>query len=284
MLKKIFQGSNFWRKSSPYITITQPIPFIQRPVLHEGWTPEWRQECIAELKSLLVTKGFLKTIDGAFDQETTLAVKAFQRANSLEVDGFVGQLTWAALLFPVLERTDTIVPETQEQVRELQMNLRKEHLNVEVDGFFGAETERAVKEFQRRCKVRDDGVCGHLTRSLLMGQKTEWIPSSRLFFLSSTLAEQFFIIIAIAAGMNVAAAIHIAAGTHVDPSEGTVTLSVSSLLIVAYGLSCVSQPIFSKLPVDRLAHSDLPLIRFAPYVLTGVFWRSIFGGLFKILL
>ena len=279
MFKKIFRSLSKWRTLPHYMTITQPIPFIQRPVLHEDWTPAWRQECITELKSLLVIEGFLTTTHGDFDQDTTLAVKTFQRANSLEADGFVGQLTWAALLFPILKRTDTIVPETQDKVRDLQMHLRKEHLNVEIDGFFGVETERAVKEFQRRYKVRDDGVCGYLTRSLLMGQKTEWVPSSRLLSLSSAMAEQFFIIVAIAAGMHVAAGLHMTAGTHVAPSEENANLSVSSLLIIAYSLSCVSQPVFSKFPIERLTNSGLPLIRFAPYVLTGIFWRNIFGGL-----
>ena len=75
-----------------------------------------------------------------------------------------------------------------------------------------------------------------------------------------------------------------AAGIHVDNSGDKVALSVSGLLIIAYSLSCVSQPIFSKLSIGRLTNSGLPLIRFAPYVLTGVFWRSIFGELFKALL
>ena len=117
-----------------------------------------------------------------------------------------------------------------------------------------------------------------------MVQKTEWIPPSKILFLSSALVVQLCIILAILAGIHVAAGIHMAAGIHVDNSGDKVALSVSGLLIIAYSLSCVSQPIFSKLSIGRLTNSGLPLFRFAPYVLTGVFWRSIFGELFKALL
>lgn len=39
-------------------------------------------------------------IDGAFGPKTELAVKAFQLANGLTVDGVVGPVTWTALLAP----------------------------------------------------------------------------------------------------------------------------------------------------------------------------------------
>ena len=106
----------------------------------------WREKCIQELKSELVKKDLLNTTDGDYDRETMLAVKKFQRANDLKVDGIVGQLTWAALLVPILRRTDTIPSslEAQTEVKRLQRHLREEHINVEVDGFFGSETDRGV--------------------------------------------------------------------------------------------------------------------------------------------
>ena len=273
MFKDIFRGLRVWSTGPPIPAVTHSALFIQRPVLHEGWTIEWRQQCTEELKTELVRRGFLTATDGDFDRETMIAVKRFQRANDLKVDGIVGQLTWAALLFPILKRTDVISddPETQDKVRELQRNLREEHLIVEVDGFFGGETERAVKAFQKRYKVRADGTCGYLTWSLLMGQKTEWIPPNGFLFLSSSLIDQLLIVTSVAVGI------------HFNPFGEKTDLSLISMIVVSYGLSCMSQPLFSKLPVDSMDKTKGTLVRFAPYVLTGFFWKTILGSL-KVLL
>ena len=273
MFKNSFRGLRVWSTGPPVPAITHSTLFIQRPVLHEGWSISWREKCIQELKSELVKKDLLNTTDGDYDRETMLAVKKFQRANDLKVDGIVGQLTWAALLFPILRRTDAMPSslEAQNEVKRLQRHLREEHINVEVDGFFGAETERGVKEFQKRYKVNSDGVCGYLTWSLLMGQKTEWIPPSGFLFLSSPLVEQLLIVLSVAAGI------------HFNPFGEESGLSLISILVVSYSLSCMSQPIISKLPVDQLNGAGGPLVRFAPYVLTGFFWKTILGSL-KILI
>lgn len=273
MFKNLFRSLRVWSTGPPIPAVTHSALFIQRPVLHEDWSMEWREKCIQELKSELVKKGFLPTTDGDYDRETMLAVKKFQRANDLKVDGVVGQLTWAALLFPILRRTEAISAssEVQDEVKQLQRKLREEYINVEVDGFFGAETVRAVKEFQKRYKISADGVCGYLTWSLLMGQKMEWIPPGGFLFLSSPLVEQLLIVLSVAAGI------------YFNPFGGDADLSFVGMMVVAYGLSCMSQPIVSKLPIDQLNVGGGPLVRFAPYVLTGFFWKTILESL-KVLL
>ncbi|MFK8185270.1 MAG: peptidoglycan-binding protein [Phormidesmis sp.] len=261
----------------PTLQIGSRNPFSQKPVLHKDWSLRSQQACIDELQTALVKKGFLKTAGGKFDEDTQLAVKVFQRCRGIQPDGIVGQLTWAALLFPILQRTDAVLPEIQDEVKTLQRVLRKEHLNVVVDGFFGPRTERAVKQFQKRYKIHPDGVCGYLTWSLLIGQKTEWIPSRKYRSLYFSFVEQLLIVAAVAIGV------------HVGHSEGKVAYSAVSLLVISYSLSCVAQPIISKLPIERLMNSGrslrrfVPLIRFAPYVLTGLFWQHILRGLQAIL-
>lgn len=56
-----------------------------------------------------------------------------------------------------------------EDVRELQRVLKAWYpfLNVTVDGWFGPDTERAVKECQRRAGLAQDGVVGPATRKVL---------------------------------------------------------------------------------------------------------------------
>ena len=49
------------------------------------------------VQTLLNQKGYSLDVDGMFGPKTQAAVKSFQRANGLVVDGIVGKNTWAAL-------------------------------------------------------------------------------------------------------------------------------------------------------------------------------------------
>ncbi len=69
------------------------------------------------LESQLVAAGYVTTVDTTFDAATDTAVKAFQTAKSLEVDGIVGRVTaqamgiWAGPLGP-LPATNADCPDT----------------------------------------------------------------------------------------------------------------------------------------------------------------------------
>lgn len=64
-----------------------------RPVLHRGSVGE----AVGTLQTMLRTLGFDVAIDQDFGPATELAVKEFQRAHGLTVDGIVGPKTWDAL-------------------------------------------------------------------------------------------------------------------------------------------------------------------------------------------
>ena len=56
-------------------------------------------EQVKTLQRLLTALGFpCGAVDGSFGNNTLAAVRSFQQANNLEVDGSVGKLTWTALL------------------------------------------------------------------------------------------------------------------------------------------------------------------------------------------
>ena len=55
-------------------------------------------EAVKKLQQTLNGKGYKLTEDGDFGNKTEAAVKAFQKANGLEVDGEVGPMTWGVLL------------------------------------------------------------------------------------------------------------------------------------------------------------------------------------------
>ncbi len=60
-----------------------------------------------------------------------------------------------------------------EQVRLLQEALRANgHDDVEVDGIFGARTERALMQFQRKHGFPTDGVAGPRTWDALVGSRS----------------------------------------------------------------------------------------------------------------
>ena len=108
-------------------------------------------------------------IDGIFGSKTETAVKAFQKAKGLVVDGIVGNNTWAAIskalqitppsTHPLLKRGSTGA-----QVTYLQQSLTKLGYNPgPIDGIFGSKTETAVKLFQKSKGLVVDGIVGNNT-------------------------------------------------------------------------------------------------------------------------
>lgn len=72
-------------------------PATQRPVMAKGD----HGSCVVELQRRLVAHGVSvgpSGADGGFGPATLAAVRSFQRAKGLSVDGIVGPLTWGALL------------------------------------------------------------------------------------------------------------------------------------------------------------------------------------------
>ena len=68
---------------------------IEMSVLSKGS----KGEQVKTLQRLLTALGYpCGAVDGSFGNNTLAGVKAFQRANNLDVDGYVGKLTWTALL------------------------------------------------------------------------------------------------------------------------------------------------------------------------------------------
>jgi pyrroline-5-carboxylate reductase len=80
-------------------------------------------EAVKKLQTILVSLGYdlgKNPIDGEFGTATAKAVKAFQQANGLEVDGIVGPKTWAALLQDPVEKVTVTIPGlTREQANAL---------------------------------------------------------------------------------------------------------------------------------------------------------------------
>ncbi|WP_158884834.1 penicillin-insensitive murein endopeptidase [Amycolatopsis anabasis] len=110
---------------------------------------------VLAIQHLLAHHGQAVPASGVFDAATAGAVRAFQTAKGLGVDGIAGPLTWAAL-------TPTIRPgDSGEAVRALQIELNaKRRLNLAVTGQYDAATTAAVRAFQTHAGIGADGITG----------------------------------------------------------------------------------------------------------------------------
>lgn len=161
---------------------------------------------VEELQGILSLLGYHPSpVDGSFDTDTEAAVQTFQTDVGLTADGIVGPATWERLLpTPSTEFTPpaapvaAAVPETPTAqssasdpatppdqspidlptlrlgtygpaVTRLQTRLQSlGFYNGALDGIFGAQTESAVKAFQRDAQILADGIVGASTWSVLL--------------------------------------------------------------------------------------------------------------------
>jgi peptidoglycan hydrolase-like protein with peptidoglycan-binding domain len=144
----------------PTITIS-PWPLTRKG--NEG-------QSVRSLQYLLRARSHPVTVDGIFGPQTDAAVRAFQQARGLAVDGIVGPITWGALIIQVKKGS------TGDAVRAVQDEFQSRNLSgdpslgVQVDGIFGPQTDAAVRGFQDALDLAVDGIVGPMTwRALVSG-------------------------------------------------------------------------------------------------------------------
>lgn len=145
--------------------------------------PGDRGPAVEDIQRRLLALGYdlgITGVDGVFLGRTLEAVREFQSEYDLDKDGLVGDATWAALVDATFELGDRMLylrlPHFHgRDVRELQ-----EALNVlgfapgQIDGIFGAFTERSVREFQRSIGHPADGIVGLETVGALRNLRHMW--------------------------------------------------------------------------------------------------------------
>lgn len=111
---------------------------------------------VKRLQKGLIGLGFLSdTADGHYGALTQEAVRRFQQAYGLTVDGSAGRNTMTALKNAVVA---------------LQSDLtRKGYSTGTIDGIYGSGTKSAVKAYQRDCGIDANGVAGPSTMKKLYG-------------------------------------------------------------------------------------------------------------------
>ncbi|HEY5586735.1 MAG TPA: peptidoglycan-binding protein [Ruminiclostridium sp.] len=105
-----------------------------------------------------------------------LAVQLFQRKNELKITGEVDALTYKLLISADAKKYTVSIGATGTDVEQLQTRLYELGYLPKVSSYFGTDTEAAVKEFQKKSGLYDDGNVGKNTREILYS--AEAIPLS----------------------------------------------------------------------------------------------------------
>ena len=144
---------------------------MAEPVLKKGSNDPAVRDLQEALKALGYDPG---PIDGVFGENTDSAVREFQQAREIPVDGIVGRVTWinideADQSEPVLKFGSAGLP-----VRRLQSRMSAVGFDTGgVDGRFGTKTEAAVKKLQQDFHLSADGVVGHQTWNVVNALENE---------------------------------------------------------------------------------------------------------------
>lgn len=136
-------------------------------------TPEIRFERgsegddVLEIQQKLMELGFLAIDEPTsyFGSATKEAVKLFQRQNGLETDGIIGNETYSILMsgnavkYVMMEGFEgSDISDFQDKLVELGYLYESQ-----VTGYYGTDTVSAVKKFQKRNKLKQDGKAGEKT-------------------------------------------------------------------------------------------------------------------------
>lgn len=134
---------------------------------------------VKELQRLLNSYGDDLKTDGDFGKKTFEAVKAFQKRSGLTVDGIAGEKTILALggswygVKPWSVSRNLKKGCTGDDVKALQTALIRSGYacgSTGADGDFGANTEKAVKAYQKAKGLTVDGIAGKNTVESLGGK------------------------------------------------------------------------------------------------------------------
>lgn len=116
---------------------------------------------------------------GYYGPATERAVKAFQEASGMTVDGIVGTKT-KSQLFKKFQSTTMMPGMTGDNVKKLQQKMKDlGYYTYSVTGFYGQITEKAVTYYQKLNGLLQDGICGKNTYNSLFSKNARTEKDAR---------------------------------------------------------------------------------------------------------
>lgn len=137
-------------------------------------------EEILKLQKRLFELGYLTTEpDGTFGKDTENAIKRFQAKSGFIDDGYAGPETRGLLFSSAAEKNALGMGDSGSDVLNVQQRLiALKYLKDKADGYYGSNTEGAVKAFQKRNGLTSDGKVGAKTLSVLLSDDAKKASSS----------------------------------------------------------------------------------------------------------
>ena len=135
-----------------------------------------KSEVVEAAQKRLKELGYLTTTpDGAYGQDTAVALKHFQSRNDLVVDGYLGPSTRAVLNSNEAVPNGLALGDQGDSVQQIQKLLNKYGYlsSANITGYFGEVTEGAVKRFQKDNGLSSDGSVGVMTMAKLTGSSAK---------------------------------------------------------------------------------------------------------------
>ncbi|MGI6665088.1 MAG: peptidoglycan-binding protein [Christensenellaceae bacterium] len=133
---------------------------------------------ILELQGRLKGLGYLMTEpDGKYGGNTVAAVKRFQIKHDLVDDGHLGNTTKELLLSPEAQENSLGVSDGGDDVTRMQERLVELGYMSSATGYFGSGTEDALKDFQKRNGLSEDGRFGVSTNNVLFSADAKRAPA-----------------------------------------------------------------------------------------------------------
>ncbi len=137
-----------------------------------------KDSIVIDIQKRLVELDYLESDEPSeeFGEALEQAVKLFQRKMELKITGEVDAETYKVLMSDSAKEYTVFLGADGTDVEQLQSRLYELGYIPKITGYFGTDTEAAVKEFQKRNGLYDDGNVGKNTREKLYS--SEAIPLS----------------------------------------------------------------------------------------------------------
>jgi len=147
------------------VSVTLDVPAYTELSISAGVNAD----VVADVQARLMELGYMDEDDpdGIYSDVTQTAVEHFQAQAGLPVTGTVDQKTITALLSPDAQEYTIAIGTENDDVKDVQQRLYELGYISKVTGYFGTDTETAIKKFQKLNKLTEDGKVGKIVRELL---------------------------------------------------------------------------------------------------------------------